>query len=139
MSVFSLISFAVYAIFPVFAFFFNKDVLLRTFFVFGFFQPAINFRYPVFLMIWLGPMLLGLTILSIAKFSKRDTVFWLWILTGAIPLIFTESNTSIDRYFMFAIPAFIILSAKFLSEVDIKKQQRIIGVFSFVVFIGQFF
>ncbi len=131
---FYLISLIIYSIFPILSLIFNKDILMRTFLVAGLFQPTINFRYPVFVLIWLGPLLLGLTLLSLKNFSKKDVIFWLWILVGALPLIFTDLNTSIDRYLMLTIPAFIILSAKFLSEVEVKKKQHIIGITSFLVF-----
>ncbi len=134
MSLFSFISLLIYSIFPIFSFLYNRDIIIRTFLVAGLFQPVINTRYIVFLLIWLGPLLIGLTLLSLRHATRKDIIFWLWIGAGGIPLIFTDQNTSIDRYFMLTIPAFIILSARFLAEVDLKKVQHIIGASSFVIF-----
>ncbi len=134
MSVFSLISLLVYAVFPLFSFIYNRDIIIRTFLVAGLFQPVINARYIVFLLIWLGPLLLGLSVLSLRNATRKDIIFWLWILVGAIPLIFTDPNTSIDRYLMLTLPAFIILSGRFLSEIEVKRAHYALGVASFVLF-----
>ncbi len=145
MSAFSFISFLVYSIFPVFSMLYNRDILFRTFHLgsfFHFFPPVINTRFIVYLLIWLGPLLLGLSIFWFRNKTwrefwprpRRDVILFLWVLIGAIPLIFTDSKTSIDRYLMLTIPAFIILSSKFLSEIEAKKTHLIFGISAFVLF-----
>ncbi len=130
----SAVAAAVYSLFPIASFIFNKDLFLRTLLGAGILDLNINLRFLVFLFIWVGPLLLGLAALSLLRKKKEDLLFWVWIVVAALFNIFSYPNASLDRYFMVAIPAFIILAGRFLSEANLKSRHIYAGGIIFLAF-----
>lgn len=131
---FGAIAVATYSIFPILAFIFNRDVFLRTLITAGALAANINPRFLVFLGIWVGPLLLGLAALCLLKRRKEDLIFFIWIIVAATFCVFSSPNASLDRYFAVAVPAFIILAGRFLSEANLKDRHIYTGGIIFLLF-----
>ncbi len=130
-----LISLALFSLFPIISYFTNFDIFLRTILGSGHvlsFTPSV--RFLVFLMIWAGPLLVSLALLSLTKHRKEDNLFIITIIIFLLVSIFTKSYASLDRYLMVIIPSLCILSGKFLAELKLNKKLVYLFAITFAVF-----
>ena len=130
-----LISFALFSLFPIISYFTNFDIFLRTILGSGHVLSFIpSMRVVIFLMIWAGPLLLSLALLSLTKHRKEDNLFIITIIIFLLISIFTKSYASLDRYLMVIIPSLCILSGKFLAELRLNKKLACLFIITFAVF-----
>ena len=130
------VSAAVFSIFPIMSFMLNKDIFLRTLLGFSMLSQNINPRIIVFLLIWAGPLLLGLAALGMKKLRKQDSYFVVWLLLVLVSSIFTYSNASVDRYLMLAIAPLCLFSGKALGRTGFSAKHAITGAGIFLLFLA---
>jgi len=95
---------------------------------------GLSFQGLGLLLLWAGPLLLGLFVLSLLKYEKKDNLFFIWIFSAlTIYLIFIQEGDH-SRYFMNIIPALAILGGKFLSKIKFTKKSIALGSFTFIIF-----
>ncbi len=87
----------------------------------------------IILILWATPLLIGLSLLSLSKFNKKDILFWIWIIVGLAFNLFYIPRGDFSRYFMIILPALIILSSKYLSTIKLNKKYIYLGLFSFII------
>jgi len=93
-----------------------------------------SFQGLSLLLFWAGPLLLGLFVLSLLKYEKKDRLFFIWIFSALIIYLVFIHEGDHSRYFMNIIPALAILGGNFLSKIKFTKKSVALGVFIFVVF-----
>ena len=93
-----------------------------------------SFQGLSLLLFWAGPLLLGLFVLSLLKYEKKDRLFFIWILSALIIYLFFIHEGDHSRYFMNIIPALAILGGNFLSKIKFTKKSIALGAFIFIVF-----
>ena len=93
-----------------------------------------SFQGLSLLLFWAGPLLLGLFVLSLLKYEKKDRLFFIWIFSALIIYLVFIHEGDHSRYFMNIIPALAILGGNFLSKIKFTKKSVALGAFIFVVF-----
>jgi dolichyl-phosphate-mannose-protein mannosyltransferase len=132
---FYLIAFAIFIIFPIVSFMINPSIFLRTVLnSAGLLSTQLNFKIIVFLLIWGGPLILGLYFLSFFNFEKKDLFFHIFIAIFIIVSLFSKGYAPLDRYLMVLIPALTIMSAKTVSQFKFKKKHFFIFIILVVIF-----
>lgn len=96
---------------------------------------AIQFMLAIF---WAGPLFIGLYILALFNFEKKDILLYSWIATVFLFFTFVvqENFRPIERYFMVFLPALCILGGRFLSKIKFDKKQIAFLMVSFLIFFG---
>ncbi len=97
------------------------------------------------ILIWIGPLLLFLSILFIItkKEWSQASIFIILLIVGVVfYIIITPPNLDRTRYLMITIPALAILSARYIEQNTAewrKKEWFFVTTLSLVMFIGFFF
>lgn len=101
--------------------------------------PTISFEGIAMLLFWVGPLLLGLGLLSLTRYDKKDKLFYIWIFVILVWYIFMIKLGDHSRYYMNLIPAFSILGGKYLSRIKFNKKQIYLCISLFILFLGFLF
>ena len=136
-----LVSILVFSVFPIAAYFtdwsYFSVVMQHT----GVFEnPSFNivllliqYMLAVF---WAGPLFIGLYIIKLLRFDRKDVLMHLWI--GVVFLFFTfvvqENFRPLERYFMVIFPPICILGGDYISKLRFDKRDLIKFFCVFVVF-----
>ncbi len=142
----------VWSIFPIFDILYNNGASMNAIIerintvVIG---TSMNYNYwfmvlfSIFkLMLWIGPLLLMISIISIIKREekKEESIFIILIGVSVLfYLIVTPPNLDRTRYLMITIPALAILCGRYIAEKTGefgKKEWMSIGILSISVFIA---
>jgi 4-amino-4-deoxy-L-arabinose transferase-like glycosyltransferase len=77
-------------------------------------------------LLWAGPLFLGIYLVSLFTFEKKDALMHIWI--GVIVLFFTfvvqENFRPVERYFLVLLPALCILGGAVISRILSQQVPR---------------
>jgi hypothetical protein len=93
-----------------------------------------NMRPFIYLLIWGTPLLVGLTVLSLIKLTKKEFLFIFWLTIPLSIYMFSEPISAFGRYLMVIIPPMCILGGNFLSKIKFNKKQIFIFFIVFLIF-----
>lgn len=92
----------------------------------------------VYILLWGTPLLIGLMLLNIRDYSKKDLLFYIWIslITAFYFFISNPFLAPFDRYLMPILPAMVIIGGKYLSKLDFNKKSKVKFLISFGAYLA---
>lgn len=128
-----IIGFAVFAIFPAFSYLTGSDMFAKNLAHLSRYTISsgtnlllllIQYLLPV---IWLGPLFIGLFVLSLTRIGKKDTLPLVWIFVVVVVYTFINKDNfkPLDKYFMTLIPPLCFMIGNFLGSFKFKKKHVI--------------
>lgn len=117
----------VFALFPLLSFILEPSIFLRTLTLGNKFSIMPNILTIIYLLIFIGPLLVGLNLLPLSKkeYPKYYSFFVIWIGFLIISLIFTKWYAMVDRYIVLVVPPLCLIGGWILSKFKFKKTDVI--------------
>ncbi len=87
------------------------------------------------LLLWIGPLFIGLLFLSLTKPKKQNLLPWIWIII--IILLYTFINRDnfkpIERYLMVLVAPFSMIGGNYLSRLNLGKKRLLLLIITLLI------